>query len=81
MRRNAKGQLMAEAAPPPEPKLELVWIKTHVSSGYVTIHRELGNNGALETRQFFNRAGEEVVEFLSPLGEVRSTWVQVPLYK
>lgn len=81
MMRNAKGQLMAVAAPPPEPELEKVWIKTHVSSGDVSVHRQLGDNGALATREFFNRDGQRVVEFLDPFGSVRTVWVEVPLYK
>lgn len=59
-----------------------VWIRTHVSSGDVTIHKSaVDPPNTKKGNSFFNREGEQVIEFnaLSD-GRLVYTMVEVALY-
>jgi len=63
--------------------MEKVWIRTHVSSGDVTIHKEppRPHMDGMKENKFFNREGEQVTEYLDQYGSPRYSWIEVELYK
>jgi hypothetical protein len=79
-KKNAKGELMAQCAAPAKP-LDTVWIKTRVSNGEVTIHRELDRESGYRMTESFNRDGQPLVEMWDGYGSIRFVWTQVPLYR
>lgn len=60
-----------------------VWIRTHVSSGDVSVHSDppRPHQEGMKERKSYNRDGEEITEYLDSYGSVRFVWVEVPLMK
>lgn len=60
-----------------------VWIRTHVSTGQVTVHSEPPRPEGTATvkDKYFNRDGEEVTTYRTFDGTVRWVWVESVLYK
>lgn len=63
--------------------MKKVWIRTHVSTGEVSVHSEppRPHMDNMREEKYFNQEGEEVTNYFAPDSSLRFTWVKTVLFK
>ena len=63
--------------------MDKIWIRTHVSSGDVSVHKNppRPHMDGMREEKTFNREGEEITTYFDSYGSARFVWIETVLYE